>query len=201
MTRGDSREEVRKAARRLFAERGYSHVTIRQIAAEAGVSPAMVMKLGGSKQALYAEATPPDPAPLDPDWPRSRIGEELVRRIVDRRSVDVSDPWLQALMAVIDAPDPEAARQQFRDHYVARLTTRILGGAHHDEAIGTSTEESARTRAEMVAAMLIGLACTARTLRLLDDETAWIIARYGAMIQAVIDDGFSPAAPVATVDR
>jgi hypothetical protein len=74
MTWGASRSEVRRVACRLFAERRYSYVTIREIAAKAGVSPATMMRLGGSKQQLYAEATPPDPAPLGPDWPRSRIG-------------------------------------------------------------------------------------------------------------------------------
>ena len=184
MTRSNSHEQVRKVARRLFAERGYKHVTIRQIAAEAGVSPAMVMKLGGSKELLYAEATPLDPAPLDPLWPRDAIGEELVRRVVDRRAVDAGDPWLQALMAVIDAPDPEKARREFRDHYVTRLSARLLGSASDPEAEFNSAHE----RSELIATMLIGLACGVRSLRLFADNPEWIISTYGGMIQSIIDD-------------
>jgi len=43
---------IRIAAMELFAERGYSGVTIRQIAAAAGVSPALVIHHYGSKEKL-----------------------------------------------------------------------------------------------------------------------------------------------------
>jgi len=43
---------IRIAALELFAERGYSGVTIRQIAAAAGVSPALVIHHYGSKEKL-----------------------------------------------------------------------------------------------------------------------------------------------------
>jgi AcrR family transcriptional regulator len=45
---------IRIAALELFAERGYSGVTIRQIAAAAGVSPALVIHHYGSKEKLRA---------------------------------------------------------------------------------------------------------------------------------------------------
>jgi TetR/AcrR family transcriptional regulator, regulator of cefoperazone and chloramphenicol sensitivity len=45
---------IRIAAMELFAERGYSGVTIRQIAAAAGVSPALVIHHYGSKEKLRA---------------------------------------------------------------------------------------------------------------------------------------------------
>jgi AcrR family transcriptional regulator len=45
---------IRFAALELFAERGYSGVTIRQIAAAAGVSPALVIHHYGSKEKLRA---------------------------------------------------------------------------------------------------------------------------------------------------
>jgi len=45
---------IRIAAMELFAERGYAGVTIRQIAAAAGVSPALVIHHYGSKEKLRA---------------------------------------------------------------------------------------------------------------------------------------------------
>lgn len=45
---------IRIAAMNLFAERGYTDVTIRQIAAAAGVSPALVIHHYGSKEKLRA---------------------------------------------------------------------------------------------------------------------------------------------------
>jgi AcrR family transcriptional regulator len=49
-----TRDEILKAARRLFAERGYSRTSVRNIAEDAGVSAQTVYDSIGSKQALVA---------------------------------------------------------------------------------------------------------------------------------------------------
>ncbi len=170
-----TRDRVLTAAQRLFAERGYARVSIRQIAAEAGVSPALVMKLGGSKEQIYADATPPRQSPLGPDWPDDRVGVELVRRVLARRADDAVEPWLQALLEVLDAPDPAAATDRFTAQFVARIADRVGDRPRRTQ------------RAELVAAMLLGLASAARPLRLLDDDEDWTIARYGELVQSLID--------------
>lgn len=170
-----TRDRILAAAQRLFAERGYRRVSIRQVAAEAGVSPALVMKLTGSKEQLYAAATPPQQSPLSPDWPHDQVGVELVRRVVARRDGAATEPLLQALLGVLDSPDPAAARADFESSYIDKLTLRAVPGPHR------------RERAELVSAMLIGLAAAMRPLRLLPDEQEWVIARYGAMVQELID--------------
>jgi AcrR family transcriptional regulator len=50
-----ARAGIRNAALRLFAERGHDAVTVREIAAEAGVSPALVLHHFGSKDGLRHE--------------------------------------------------------------------------------------------------------------------------------------------------
>jgi AcrR family transcriptional regulator len=50
-----ARATIRNAALRLFAERGHDAVTVREIAAAAGVSPALVVHHFGSKDGLRAE--------------------------------------------------------------------------------------------------------------------------------------------------
>lgn len=50
-----ARATIRNAALRLFAERGPDAVTVREIAAQAGVSPALVLHHFGSKDGLRAE--------------------------------------------------------------------------------------------------------------------------------------------------
>src|SRR6188472_1392949 len=47
-----TQDEILKAARRLFAERGYSRTSVRDIAEAAGVSAQTVYDSIGSKQAL-----------------------------------------------------------------------------------------------------------------------------------------------------
>ncbi len=49
-----TRDEILKAARRLFAERGYSRTSVRDVAEAAGVSAQTVYDSIGSKQALVA---------------------------------------------------------------------------------------------------------------------------------------------------
>lgn len=171
----NARERILSAAQRLFAERGYARVSIRQIAAEAEVSPALVMKLGGSKEQLYADATPPRQSPLSPHWPDGQVGAELVRRVLARRDEQAVEPWLQALFEVLDAPDPSAARAAFTVDYVARLADRVAPGPNRQE------------RSELVAALLLGLAGAVRPLRLLGAERDWTIERYGSIVQSVLD--------------
>lgn len=62
----------------LFAERGCSDGTIRDIACRANVSPAMIIKCFGSKQDLSHEAATVKPLAL-PDVPDAELGETLVR--------------------------------------------------------------------------------------------------------------------------
>jgi AcrR family transcriptional regulator len=178
MTADSSRDNVVRAARRLFGERGYQSVTIREVAAEVGLSPAMVMKLVGSKEQLYADAEPMSPEPYDLRVPRSRMGYELVRRILDRRELDMAEPWARAAYLTHGSPDPDASRASFHASYLSMLR-QVLG----DDAEG-------QRRSELVAAMLIGLATAVRTLRLLPAERVdqdGLVEEYGALVQSLID--------------
>lgn len=170
----ERRDMVVRVARRLFGERGYAAVTIREIAAEAGVSPALVMKVGGSKEQLFALAAPSEPLPLDPDVPLEGLGELLVRRMVDRRATEVAEPWLRALTLLHNAPDPAAARRDFRERFLGRLPQEGEARRHTDE----------------VACLLVGLAAGLRSFRLLEpgvtDEEA-LIREYGAFVQQALD--------------
>jgi AcrR family transcriptional regulator len=49
-----TRDEILRAARRLFAERGYAQTSVRDVAKAAGVSPQTVYDSIGSKQELVA---------------------------------------------------------------------------------------------------------------------------------------------------
>jgi AcrR family transcriptional regulator len=79
-----SREEILAAARVLFGERGYDKASIRAIAREAGVDPALVHHFFGAKEQLFAAAMR---FPVEPGMflghvlagPRSELGERLAR--------------------------------------------------------------------------------------------------------------------------
>lgn len=187
---GGSREAIIQSARRLFGERGYTAVTIRAIASEAGVSPALVMKVAGSKKRLFALATPSEPTPLAADVPLAGLGEHLVRRMLRRRAEDDAEPWLRAVYLLLDAPDPAAARADFRARFLSRFLQSTSGASAHTERL-----------ADELACLLLGLATGLRTFRLLDPRTTdleRVVEEYGALIQQVIDrlgrpgEGFTP---------
>lgn len=175
-----TRDRVLQTARRLFGERGYGAVTIREIAREVGVSPAMVMKVGGSKEQLHADATPLEPQPLESDIPLDGMGELLVRRMLTRRAEDAAEPWLRGLFLIADAPDPDTARAEFRERFLGRFTAAATGR--------TAAEQ--RRHADQLACLMVGLAAGVRTLRLLDPgsvDTKLVVAEYGALVQQVLD--------------
>ena len=65
---GGTRAAILAAARQSFGDGGYDHATIRDIAARAGVDPALVHHYFGTKEHLFAAALelPVSPAALLP---------------------------------------------------------------------------------------------------------------------------------------
>src|SRR5213592_3788115 len=100
-----TRAAILDAARERFAKDGYERATIRAIAADAGIDPAMVMRYYGSKEKLFAAAAEfdlrlPDLAAV----PRGTVGSVLVGHFLDRWE---SDDSLQALLRAIALPPVE----------------------------------------------------------------------------------------------
>lgn len=82
-----TRERILEAARNQFADKGFDHTTVRSIASEAGVDPALVHHYFGTKQRLLvaAVALPMDPASiLGPlaAVPVDALGEALARTVI-----------------------------------------------------------------------------------------------------------------------
>src|SRR5919201_1321688 len=80
-----SRSAILAAARERFAADGYERATIRAIAKDARIDPAMVMRYYGSKERLFAAAAEfdlrlPDLAAI----PRARLGRTVVGIFLDR---------------------------------------------------------------------------------------------------------------------
>src|SRR4051812_30128042 len=80
----DTRGEILAAARQSFAGKGFTGTTIRAVAADAGVDPALVHHYFGAKEDLFLAALeiPVDPRRLVPpvfDEGVAGAGERLVR--------------------------------------------------------------------------------------------------------------------------
>ena len=75
-----TREQIAAAARGQFAGLGYERTTIRGVAKEAGVDPALVHHFFGSKQRLFLSVTE---LPLQPEEVlRRHAARPLQRRVV-----------------------------------------------------------------------------------------------------------------------
>lgn len=171
---GDSgtREAILEAARARFAEHGYDGATIRGIAADAGVDPALVHHFHGSKERLFTAAMR---LPVVPSEVLTAAFAEAARR------GDLASPGEQLVrtaLSVWERPEvlsiftgllrsaltSEAAASMFREF----ITEAILGPvramirARHPEA----GPADAAYRAAAVASQMVGLALTRYVLRL-----------------------------------
>lgn len=102
-----SHDAILQSAGRLFGERGYRAVTVRDIAADAGVSAALVMKLFLSKEKLYAAVQPDESLLAELEVPTPELGRALVFRVLMRRERGVQEPWAIIPFAVLDSPTPK----------------------------------------------------------------------------------------------
>jgi AcrR family transcriptional regulator len=144
-------EAIRVAATRQFSEVGFDRATIRSIAAEAGVDPALVIHHFGSKQRLFVESVQ---LPFPPEeliaqlasGPRSQVGERAIRFILSvLANDDARARWLGLIRSAVT--EPEATRV-FREI----LTTRIFRPLA--EQLGM---DDAPLRASLAGSQVIGL--------------------------------------------
>jgi AcrR family transcriptional regulator len=146
-----SREEILAAARRLFAERGYTGATMRAIAADAGVDAALVVHFFGNKATLLAEAVewPFDPAVEMPkllSGGKRHAGRQLAELFVRTWDEEgTRNPVLTVLRASIVEPQAAEMMGQFLRR---RLFAPLLA------ALGSDRPE---LRGNLAASQLIGL--------------------------------------------
>lgn len=182
--------KILAVARDRFSADGYAAVTIRAIAAEAGYSAAMVMKLMGSKERLFWLVAPDvaSTAGLEKERdlvPKEDVGRELVRRIFARRRMEVDDPYAVAPLLVKSAPDPAQIRIEIWDRYVHNMAAMI----------GDTTPDEQHAKA--VVAMMLGVAASVHTMDAYEaDEDERAIAVYAGLVQAIIDRCDGPRLPL-----
>ena len=145
---------ILKAARERFAASGYERATIRAIAADAGIDPALVMRYFGKKERLFAAA-----AQFDlrlPDLtavPQHTLGATLVGYFLDRWE---QDDTLKALLRAAVSQKIAVARLR------AIFTTQVMPAI----APLSGDRATAATRVGLVATQMLGMALCRYVLRL-----------------------------------
>lgn len=171
-----TRAAIEEAARRLFAERGFD-ASIRAIATEAGVDPALVIRHFGSKEALFLRCVDTSTgigAVLD--GPLETVGRRLVAYFLEP-----GRPLLrQRYLALAQAAHLDQVREEMNRHtaetYVAALAPR-LGGPDRE------------LRVALVVAQLSGLlnlAFRQEDPAITAADTDRVVALYGDAIQHLL---------------
>lgn len=127
-----TRDDILAAARSQFAARGYGGATIRAIAAEAGVNPALVHHFFGSKDQMFVVALglPFNPATLVDtivDGPRDEIAERILRLFLGLWSEErTRQPFLALIRSVASSPEIAQQLRQFMETAVlARIAAAL----------------------------------------------------------------------------
>jgi AcrR family transcriptional regulator len=152
-----TRSAILVAARQLLAQKGYEGMTIRAVAAEAGIDASMVMRYYGSKEGLFAAAVDVDlQLPNPSEWPRERMGELLAQHVVARWEGALADELITLLLR------SAGTNQSAAEHLRSVFQRQVMSFVH--EIIGDDPD--ARIRAAMVSTQVLGLALCRYVLEL-----------------------------------
>ncbi|MDQ6525337.1 TetR family transcriptional regulator [Nocardioides sp. LHD-245] len=175
-------EAILAAARRQFGEAGYERTSIRAVAAEAGIDPALVMQLFGNKESLYSAA--------------AALGVEL--DVLKAATVDELAATAAAhLFAVFEDPGDRAGAEALLR---SCLTHPAAGAALRDQVMAPTQAAVAETiggddgdlRAAVLNACTLGVTIARYLLRdpvLAAADRAALEAILQPALDAVIDPG------------
>ena len=141
-----TRQAILEAAKTCFMHDGYEQVGVRDIAARAGVDPALVNRYFGSKEGLFSEAVASKfdlRQLLDGD--RATLGERLARYVVQKKTDGADyDPLVALLRSSSSDVYSGMPRSAILEGFVRPLASRLEG-------------PDALSRAELGGSTLLGL--------------------------------------------
>jgi AcrR family transcriptional regulator len=146
-----TREAITQAARRQFSDLGYDRASIRSVAAEAGVDPALVVHYFGSKQRLFLAAIE---LPLEvgdlverlETGPREQVGERVARFALEvLGNPDARARWTGMIRAAASDPDAAGLLREVLTQRIFEPLAKALGS------------EDAQLRANLASSQMVGL--------------------------------------------
>ncbi len=174
-----TRASLLAAATTYFARESYDNVSLREIAADAGVDVALVSRYFGGKEELFEAvlAACPPPESLFQGDP-AEFGERVARMLVDEpQENEKLDIVLVMLRSAASPSAAEAIRRSGEERFYGPLA-RWLGGAGADE------------RARLAGAIIMGVAVDRRIaddFGLSPKERRRFRARLARNLQAAVD--------------
>ncbi|MEU1079679.1 TetR family transcriptional regulator [Streptomyces sp. NPDC005908] len=179
---------ILRAARHLLARHAHADITLKAVAERAGVSPPLILKYFGNKDAVFAHVMSFDEdAAALLDAPLDDLGRHMVRHVLVSQRERGSDPLLRIAFAPLQGDHGDILRANFRAQVTGRLAARLPG-------------PDAGLRAELALAALVGLGVMfgiARGTDLRATPVGEAVERYGPVVQAQL----TPAQPAGGQGR
>ena len=184
----DTRPVILDAARTCFAERGYDRATIRDIAAAAGVDPALLHHHFGTKHDLFLAAMR---LPVDPT--------DIVRGILAGDPDQLGARVVGTFLTVWDSPAGGVLAGMVRSAVSHEPSSRMLSEFMASSVLAPVVKElgvdDAKLRVTYVASQLFGLALARYVLRLEPLASAKrdrVVSDIAPTIQRYLTEPFRP---------
>jgi AcrR family transcriptional regulator len=158
--RSGTRDAILAAARERFAKSGFDKTSIRAVAADAEVDPALVHHYFGTKQQLFAAVVE---LPVDPEIvlrqvdavPLDRLGETIVAAVVGLWDSPAGTGAVALVRSLVASGDTSLARDFLLSVVLERVRQRIA----------TDTDDG-RLRVALAASQMAGLVISRKILAL-----------------------------------
>lgn len=173
----DTRAQILASARKLFAERGYDAVSLRAIARDADVDPALVHHYFEGKPAVFtasvltAQANPVRRMAAVLQAPHEEVGATIVRLFLDLWEDPEARSGVRSLLQL--GLSPEESLRPVREFLIAEVLAKL-------PASGADGVLDPR-RAQLMASQLMGLGLARYIMRLpemaaadTEDLVAWV---------------------------
>ncbi len=180
-----TRQKIIDAARRRFASDGFDKTSLRAVAREAEVDPALIAHYFDSKQALFlaAHQIPVDPlmlvgAALEAE--PGRRGEVLARTFFERFLADPSGVGVSLIRSAASEPAAAGLLRDTIERALTAVAPRLTGSA-----------SDAGARVALASGMLLGIVFHHSILAvdaIVDLDADVLARRVGGAIQVVLMD-------------
>lgn len=181
----DTRAAILEVARSEFAAKGYDRTSLRGIARDAGVDPALVHHYFATKARLFAETVD---VPVDPSV--------LVARVLEGDPERIGWRLMETFLQVWDPPERRQnmlalVRTGMTSDEGARVLREFLGREIFGRIALATGVPDAQLRGSLAGAQVLGFAIMRYVLRvpaLVDAPNAEVVARLGPILQRHLVD-------------